>query len=221
LEQGQTHIFEWQIPDLDGAPVSQIGLELCSEKRADGVLVLDALGWDGAPKVTFKRPVHNGTMWARAWVNAADHFEQGFPEAFRLVQDHGTGMLIQGGRDWQNYQVWAVITPHMVKTFGLAVRVQGLERFYELQLDPAGKVRLVKALDGIRVLAEQTMAVQIGSPYELRIDVKENLIVAFVNNELIFEVQDSKKPLVNGGIALVVEEGRVGCDEIHLGPLER
>lgn len=220
LQEGESFVFEWRIPDLGGAPVAQVGLELSSSARSDGILVLDWLTWEGTPSVIFKRPSHNGSMWARAWVNAADYCDQWWPEAFRLVQDHGTGMVIQGSRDWQDYQVKAVITPHMVTSFGLAVRVQGLERYYELQLDPAGKARLVKALDGVKVLAEKDLEVNCGSPYELHMAVKGVHIDAFINGKRVFEIDDMDRPLNNGGIALVCEEGRIGCDSVSINPLE-
>jgi hypothetical protein len=183
-------------------------------------LVLDWLSWEGTPSVTFKRPIHNGTMWARAWVNAADYFDQWWPEDFRLVQDHGTGMLIQGGRDWQDYQVKAVITPHMAASFGLAARVQGLERYYELQLNPAGKARLVKVLDGVKVLAETNLEVNYDTPYEMRLAVKGVHIDAYVNGKSVFAVDDRNRPLKDGGIALVCEEGRIGCDLVNISPIE-
>ena len=220
LQEGQSFVFEWRIPDLDGSPIAQVGLELSSDTCSDGVLVLDRLTWDGIPNVIFKRPSHNGTMWSRAWVNAADYFDLWWPEAFRVVQDHGTGMLIQGGRDWQDYQVKAVITPHMVASFGLAARVQGLQRFYQLQLDPAGKARLVKALDGINVLVEKEFEVKLGLPYELHLAVKAAHIDAYINGSHIFGIDDIDRPLKNGGIALVCEEGRIGCDTISIMPLE-
>ncbi len=220
LQESESFVLEWQIPDLDGAPIAQVGLELSSETRSGGIVILDWLTWDGTPHITFKRPSHNGIMWARAWVNAADYFDLWWPEAFRVVQDQGTGMLIQGGRDWQDYQVNAVITPHMVTSFGLAARVQGLERYYELQLDPSGKARLVKALDGVRVLAEMDYEVNYGSAYELRLDVKDVHIEAYINGEPVFTFDDRHRPLKNGGIALVCEEGRIGCNTVSIGPLE-
>ena len=219
LQGGDTFIFEWQIPNLDGAPIAQVGLEVSSASPSDGILVLDWLTWEGAPHVIFKRPSHNGTLWARAWVNAVDYFEPVWPEAFRLIQDHGTGMIIQGGRDWQDYQVKAVITPHMVSAFGLAVRVQGLERYYELQLDCAGKARLLKALDGIQVLAEKEFTFNFGSPYELQIQVERGHIDAYINQEHVFAIQDQARPLINGGVALICEEGRIGCNEVSIRPL--
>jgi ADP-ribosylglycohydrolase len=219
IQAGESFVFDWQIPDLDGAPIAQVGIELSSEMRSDGILVLDWLTWEGTPNMVFKRLSHNGTMWSRAWINAVDHYDPWWPEAFRLIQDHGTGMLIQGGRDWEDYQVKAVITPHMADSFGLAARVQGLERYYELQLDPAGKARLMKALDGIQVLAEIDLEVNYGLPYELHLAVKGIHIDAFINGKRVFAIDDRNKPLNNGGIALVCEEGRIGCEVVSIAPV--
>ena len=219
LREGEFFIFDWLIPDLGGAPVARVGLELSAAALSDGVLVLDWLTWDGTPRQVFKRPEYEGSMWARAWVNAADYFEPVWPEAFRLIQDHGTGMVIQGGRDWQDYEVRAAITPYMVATCGLAARVQGLQRYYELQIDPLGKARLVKALDGMRILAETDLAVRYDDPYDLAMIVSGNRIQASINGVTRFDVRDEERPLLGGGIALVCAEGCIGCDSVSIAPL--
>jgi hypothetical protein len=57
---------------------------------------LDFLTWDGTPDATFTRPAFAGTMWRSAWANAVDQYEGRWAEPFRLMQNEGTGMLIQG-----------------------------------------------------------------------------------------------------------------------------
>ena len=51
---------------------------------------------------------------------------------------------MQGTREWQNYEVEADITPWLVDAAGIGARVQGLKRFYSLQLVKGNKVRLIK-----------------------------------------------------------------------------
>ncbi len=46
---------------------------------------------------------------ARAWANAIDQYDARWPEAFRLVQNEGTGLLITGTRDWIDYTVSSTI----------------------------------------------------------------------------------------------------------------
>ena len=145
MRPGQDCELVWTIPDLDGQPVAEIGLAIASEKRASGTLYLDWLTWTGSPHMRLRRPAEGGKMWSRAWVNAVSEHGYRYPEAYRLMQNHGTGMLIQGTRDWQDYSVRAEIVPHMVNSTGLAARVQGLKRYYALLVTHDQKARLVKA----------------------------------------------------------------------------
>jgi hypothetical protein len=115
-------------------------------------------------------------------------------------------LLITGTREWTDYAVQATIRPHLVKNAGIAARVQGMRRFYALLLSVDGKVRLLKALDGDKVLAETKLEWEFGSDYELRLAVQVRAV-------------DSDRPLRGGGIALVIEEGRMSTEEVRVGPL--
>jgi ADP-ribosylglycohydrolase len=216
LPPGEAMHLEWQVPDLGGMPIAQIGISISSNEPADGVIYLDRLAWDGSPNVAFHRPVASGRMWKQEWVNGADFFEDGFGEAFRVIQNRGRGLVITGTREWTDYRVQASITPHLVKAFGLAARVQGLERYYALLLCNQNTIRLIKRLDGEILLAEQAFAWEFGQPYRLQITVKGNRILVSVDGVLLLQVNDLDRPLSGGGIALVCEEGRIGTDEVSV-----
>jgi len=216
LAPGETIHLEWQVPDLSGAPIAQIGISISSHDPAEGVVYLDQLSWDGSPNLTFHRPAASGRMWKRQWVNAADFFEDGFGEAFRVIQNRGRGLVITGTREWTDYSVQASITAHLAKAFGLAARVQGLERYYALLLCNQNTIKLIKRLDGEILLAEQAFAWEFGKPYHLQITVKGNQISVSVNQTLVFKVEDPDRPLSRGGIALICEEGHIGTDEVTL-----
>jgi ADP-ribosylglycohydrolase len=216
LPPGETIQLEWQVPDLGGMPIAQVGFSISSREPAEGVVYLDHLSWDGSPSLTFHRPVASGRMWKRQWVDAADFFEDGFGEAFRVIQNRGRGLVMTGTREWTDYSVQASLTPHLVKAFGLAARVQGLERYYALLLANQNAVKLIKRLDGEKVLAEQTFAWEFGLPYRLELTVKGNKILASIDGVLSFKIEDPDRPLSSGGIALVCEEGRIGMDEVSI-----
>ena len=218
LLPGKTVYLEWQVPALGGAPIAQVGISISSYEPADGVIHLDRLSWDGAPNVTFRRPLTAGRMWKQQWVNAADFFEDEFGEAFRVVQNRGRGFVMTGTREWTDYSLQARLTPHLVKAFGLAARVQGLERYYGLLLSNRDTIKLIKCLDGEIVLAEKAFEWKFGQSYNLRIAIKDNQILVIVNGELLFNVEDAHRSLSSGGIALVCEEGRVGTDEVSVSP---
>ena len=220
IAAGANHEFAWQIPDTGGAPIAEVGVEIGSERRADGSLYLDYLTWAGAPHVTLTRPAGDGTMWHRAWVNGVDQCGPQSPESFRLVQNHGTGLLMHGTREWTDYRVSAVITPHMARATGLAARVQGMRRYYALLLGSDGQARLVKALDGDTVLAAQDFAWHFGGSYRLSLQVVGNHLEAAIDDRQLFAVGDTDRPLTGGGIALVCEEGRMATDAVVVSPVD-
>jgi len=209
-------VLEWQIPDLGGAPIAQAGISISSDEPAEGIVHLDRLSWDDVPNVTFRKPATKSRMWKRQWVNAVDYFEDGFGESFRVIQNRGRGLLITGTCEWTDYRAQTTITPHLVKAFGLAVRVQGQERYYALLLSDQTTVNLVKRLDGETVLAQRAFAWQFGKSYELRLEAHGNQIQAWVDGILLFNLDDLECPLLSGGIALVCEEGRIGTDEVSI-----
>lgn len=158
-------------------------------------------------------------MWRRAWVNGVDRFDEHSPEPYRLVQNSGTGLLIQGTREWTDYEMDARVRPHMVTSAGIGARVQGMRRYYALLLIKGGKARLVKALDGDVVLAEKGFSWDFDVTYELRLKVRGNRLRASIDGEEIFDVEDDDRPLTGGAVALVCEEGRMESEVVRVRPL--
>lgn len=211
------HEFNWQIPSTDGFPIAEIGLEITSEKWNHAEMMLDYLTWEGAPEVTFTR-TEGGKMWRRAWVNGVDEWME-WAEPFRLIQNEGTGLIIQGTREWTDYEVGADVTPHMVEAAGLAARVQGMKRYYALNLCRDKKVRLVKALDGDTVLAEADFAWEFGETHDFALRLSGNRIQAFLDDRPLFDVEDTHRPLTGGGIGLLCTEGRTATQTVHVKPI--
>ncbi len=230
LQAGAAHQFEWIMPDLGGAPIAEIGVEVQSSQRIDGTLYLDYLTWRDTPTVTLQRPAHAmptskrdatapaTNMWRMAWVDAMDQYDWWWPEAYRLVQNRGRGLLIQGTREWESYQAEATVTIHLAKAAGIAARVQGLQRYYALLLCNDGFVRLVKRLDGESVLAEEPCPWQPGATHTLHLRVAGNEIVASLDGQTLFTVADAERPLLNGGVAFVCEEGRLMSEAMRVSP---
>jgi ADP-ribosylglycohydrolase len=220
LRSGSDHEFEWRVGDMGGQPIAQVGLEIGSDSVANGTVYLDYLTWDGTPDVMLTRPVEGGTMWRRAWVSGVDRYDSRWPEPYRLIQNHGTGLLIQGARDWTDYKVSAPITPHMVVSAGIGARVQGMRRYYALLLGDGDKARLIKALDGDGVLAETDFPWQFDVTYELGLEVRGNRLRASIDGKDLFEVEDDDRPLAGGAVAFVCEEGRMESDVIRVQPVD-
>jgi hypothetical protein len=220
LEPGASHEFIWRIDDIGGVPIAAVGVELSASRRASGTVYLDYLTWDGEPDVVLGRPAGGGTMWRQAWVNAISRFDGWWPEPYRLIQNEGMGLLIQGTREWRDYHVHAAVTPHMATSAGIGARVQGLRRYYALLLCHGRKARLVKALDGDHVLAETDFPWEFGNSYDLRLQVSGPRIQGWINGQRIFDVQDTERPLESGAVALLCEEGRMATDAVTVRPAD-
>ena len=232
LEPGARHTFNWSIEGAGNEPIAEIGVAIHSGERTQGTVYLDYLTWEGEPNTTFTRSessfnrprpwITGPQMWRRAWVNGVDGYDYWWPESFRIVQNRGRGLLITGTREWVDYEVKSDMTLHMCKAAGIAARVQGMRRYYALLLtradDGRGVARLVRALDGDTVLAETDFPWENGDTHTFALRVTGNRLQAAIDDldRSLFDVTDGE--LDGGGIALVVEEGRVMSDEVAVKP---
>jgi hypothetical protein len=215
LQAGVAHEFAWTMPDLGGHPYAELGLALLTS----GAARLEWLTWDGAPHVVLGRPATSGSLWQRAWVNGVDQLHWNQTEAYFLCQNHGTGLLSQGTREWRDYRVSARVTPRMCASGGLAARVQGLRRYYALLLDPpAGCVRLVKGLDAERTLAEAMLPIRWQQPYDVTLEVTGARVRAWLDGAQLFDITDADDPLLGGGVALVCQEGTLTAGTVIVRP---
>jgi len=220
LAPGKARELTWRIPEFGGQPVAQIGLDVRPDTGSSGTLYLDYVTWKGMPDMRLGRPEGRGTMWRRAWVNGVDQFEGRWPEPYRIVQNRGTGLLIQGTQDWTDYRVSAPFTIHLAKAGGIAARVGGLRRYYALLLCDDGRARLVKTLDGDTVLGEIAFPWDVRRPYQLSLSVTHDRIEASIDGTQVFDVVDRERPLLTGGVGLICEEGCLASEAVSVRPPE-
>ncbi len=234
LAAGESAQLSWQVPDLEGYPIACVGIQISGESGASGRVYLDTLDWEGTPDIRLKRPYKRdysrlgrgkgAQMWKKAWVNGMDTRDRlteldFWPETYRLIQNQGRGLFMHGSRDWTDYQVSAKFTPHMCKAGGLGARVQGMKRYYALLCDQEG-VRLVSTLEGEdEVLAQSNGGWTLGNAHELTLKVKGNSLAGYVDGKLVVKADDPDARFSGGGIALISEEGRIGCEDVEVRPL--
>jgi hypothetical protein len=221
LAAGEYKEMSWIIPDTYSQPIAAIGVKCEGET---GPVYLDHLGWEGEPDIVLTRPFGSKDhqepplVWRQAWVDALDMWEVGWPEPYRLVQNEGRGLIMQGTREWKNYHVEADIRPWLMDAGGIAVRVQGLKRFYALQLVAGNKIRLLKALDGDTILGEKDFEWEINKTYTLKVHVSGNQLKAWVDGVLQFDITDEGSRLSGGGVAYVVDQGHLSSQAMTVKP---
>jgi len=223
IEAGEYAEIKWVIPDTFGQPIAEIGLEF---EGNSGTVFLDFLTWTGEPEIILSRPLGSENfqnpplIWRYAWVNGMDIWDQCWPEPYRLIQNKGCGLIIQGTREWKNYEVEADITPWLMHAGGIAAHVQGMQRFYAFQLVKGNKIRLLKALDGDRILAEKEFEWSVNNTYQLRMIIFQNRIQAWVDDQLQFQGEDEENPINCGGVAYIVNQGHLSSQAMSVKPAE-
>jgi ADP-ribosylglycohydrolase len=211
--------LSWKVDTGADTPIFEVGVELVSGTARTSRVRLDSMNWEGVPACVFRRP-HDGLQWASAWIKGVDEWGTAFPESFHISQNRGSGLLIQGMREWRDYEVSARIVPLLATRSGLAVRVQGMRRYYAFAVHSSGRLQLVKERDGRQVLAEVEVPGGDRKEYGLRVSVRGRTIRAFLDDAEYIHFEDTHAPLESGAIGLFLEEGTLLCDEVRLRPLE-
>lgn len=220
LAPGRETILRWRIPDLDGQPIQEIGVALAARQEpACGAVILDYLRWDGAPNLHLRKPREPSDFWRRAWVNNVSFFSKNFPQAFRISQDRGEGMIIHGSRQWTDYRVAADVTMHLAEYAGIGVRVQGLRRYYAALLTRSGSARIVKAYDGVvKVLAEAPLTSAFETQYDFIVEVVGRRIRWMIGDFGLEAKDEDENALLDGGVSLIICEGASSSNDIRVTP---
>ena len=223
LTPGSEEILEWTIPDdMDCQPIQQLGLALSVQSGYfDGTVWLNYLRWDGTPQLILRRPKDAPCdFWRQAWVNGVSKFHQHMTPSFFLAQDDGEGIVSYGTREWKDYKISVTnFRINLGSPTGVAVRVQGLRRYYAFVFKAGNRVAIVKALDEEReVLAVAHFQWDLDVAYEIDLTVKADSIKARVNGQGVLEATDSKYG--EGGIGFVLTNGSIAVDEVRIGPAD-
>jgi hypothetical protein len=158
-------------------------------------------------------------MWPRAWVDGVSHYSTVWPEdAFRAVQDAGTGLLMTGG-PWSDLTIEAELTPGLAAEVGLAVRLAGLRRYHALVVSRADNEARLVAREHARetVLARIPLEWQEGQAHALQLTEAAGLLTGSIDGRIIGPAPLSQgAPL--GGVGILVTEGRVGTSRVRVRP---
>ena len=219
LQPGEERIIAWTLPDLGGHPIQAIGLALSTPARhAEGAVLLDYLRFDGTPELHLRRPAEPSDYWRQTWVNGVSFFSKRFPPSFRISQDRGEGIIINGTRQWTDYRVSADIMVHLADYGGVAVRVQGLRRYYGALLTRQGTLRIVKVRDDeTTVLAETPFAWNLEAVYQISVDAVGDRITCSVGGKTLVAHDGAKDRFTDGGIALIVARGALSSNDVRVG----
>ena len=179
LIPGAWHTLRWQIPRLDGAYLSQVGVVVrnLGANWESGAFHVKALDWSGVPDyaIDFSRERHEGgtvSQWTR--LRGYWRLDDG--------QLHGSGPglceLYTGDIDWSDYALEVTVMPLIGEHHAANVRVQGAQRSYAAGLAPDGMLVLYRKAGGrYEQVASVPFAWRHGERYTLRITARGDRLV--------------------------------------------
>ena len=222
IKPGGTAELTYPVPDTDGQPICEVGLEVSADgTEAGGRVLLDTLTWSGPPDVILKRPEAGGELWERAWVNGADQLSTGWVSpgwTYRVIQNEGTGLVTQGASSWNNYTVAVDVWPHLAGRVGLVAAGRGLRRYLALMLDTDKRIRLVRQHDDVQtILAGSEFEWAWEQKLSLSLTVTDSKITATVDGEVLRADGDGL-PL-NGAVGFLVEQGHAEWGAVTVRPV--
>ena len=213
LQPGEKCVLTWTLPDLGGQPIGEVGIAVSTDGRATGAVILEYLRWDGVPEVRLARPKDGGAFWRQAWVNGVTSFWP-WQKAFRINQSSGEGLLAYGTREWTDYTVASELAVNLGDG-GVAVRVQGMRRYYAIRLLRREALQIVRVRDDEQlVLSECPFPFVLDKSIGLRATVRGTAITVVADGITLAARDDSPERLANGGTGLIVSDGMLQTDAV-------
>ncbi|KAL7920946.1 ADP-ribosylglycohydrolase [Trichoderma austrokoningii] len=216
LDVGEMHSLVWTIPDeMDSQPIQKVGLVLSSDTTNpySGTIWLDSLSWTGVPDMVLRVPLKQPCeFWHRAWVNGADKFSN---FSFLIAQGQGEGIIIYGTREWDNYSVTVPnFTVKLGAPAGLAIRVQGINRYYAVTFTADKRINIVKAHDMHRsVLSSAAFSWELDCKYQVTLAAHDTTIFVRIDDTELRAVDSQYK---GGGFGLIATDGCVSADSFTI-----
>ncbi len=214
LSKGSNEV-SWKIPDTMGRAVYRLGIELVSDTRMDGRVILRSMDWKGSPE-RFHMGLANEltpnispfvirTKWMMAFMNSTKHTGPDYLATFAVSHPEPNGVLTIGSMDWDDYSVESRIQFVHAKYGGLVARSKGHRRYYGAVFGDGHFYIYCRRDEEMRVLATSERTYVEGDWHDVRFDVKGSTLTMYVDGEVAATCEDTT--YTNGAAGYVVGEG--------------
>jgi len=212
------------VPDSAGWPMTDLGIELASDRPARGDLLVDRVTKSGGPGLLLKagRWPMDEKGRALGWIGNEDRIcafaaghTRAFPAGMTITRNEGFGFLVTGNTDWHDYSIGARFAVHVAERGGLLARFQGLERHLALVKTPTA-LRLILRYYGEKVLDEIPCLWATDEAHSLRLAVKGTRLSAFCDGKQV--MSGTEDQLGSGGAGLLFDSGTIYAGDLAIGP---
>lgn len=228
LAAGKPAKLAWKIPDTQGWPIAQLGIQFDGPPGAAGIVDVNWVTWSGSPGIRFDDAFRGdrGADSLLGWIgnckltyrNAWSKGGQG--GAVNLVSNRGVGLMHTGTADWVDYAVRGELSVRLADRAGLAARYCGLYRYVAMVFNRvARELQLVRQYDDqTTILAKAPCEWQLNEVHELRIEVAGQEACGYADGQSTPLLEGRFEGLSAGGIALLSDTGTTSFAEVAVTP---
>lgn len=216
LKKGDNYI-KWLVPDVGGHAIYRLGIQLLSEERLDGSVILRSLDWSNAPvKYQMGRsmdmtpsltPWTTDTAWLKTFVSSADHFNPDYTVTFSICHAYKNGVVTTGTADWRDYSVESTITFSQQDGAGLVARAKGHRRYYGAMFTEGKAVIYRQENERRFVIEEKPFPYRIDDTYRMKFTVNGSRLALEVDGEEVLCGTDTAYKCGQAGF--VVDSGAI------------
>lgn len=226
LAQGE-NTLRWTVPDTKGRAVYRLGLELVSDRRKDGRVILRTVDWQGAPSRFHMgtaqeltpgiSPFVIRTKWMMAFMNSTKHTGPDYLATLAISHPERNGVMTIGTIDWADYSVESRIQFVHAEYAGLVARAKGHRRYYAAVFG-GGEMRIIRRRgEEVSVLAVADRTYREGDWHDFRFEVKGSRLTFLVDGETVCSCTDTVYS--SGACGFVVDEGAIVANEFTVEAL--
>ncbi|QUW23041.1 ADP-ribosylglycohydrolase family protein [Sporosarcina sp. Marseille-Q4063] len=211
------NFLEWELPNTGGHSIYRFGIELTSEKRLDGRVVIKSIDWKNEPrKFEMKKaidltpsmtPWTTDTTWIKSFMSSIENFNPDFAETFSISHSTANGVATIGGTDWEDYSVSSQLIFTNQESAGLVARSKGHRRYYSV-LFTNSKLKICKRRDAELIeLATVDFNLELDKRYDVIFYLKGETLEVSINGDVMVTAKDDEYR--SGGAGFVVNSGAI------------
>ena len=228
LVQGENTV-SWEIPDTKGRAIYRLGIELVSDTRKDGKIIIKTVDWEGAPKQFHMgtaqeltpglSPFVIRTKWQMAFMNSCKNAGPDYLATFAISHPERNGVMTIGTMDWDNYTVESTIQFVHAEYAGLVARAKGHRNYYAAVFSH-GKIQIIKCQKGqVTILKEaENLTYKEGDWHVFKFEVCDTALTLYIDGEKAVSCEDST--FTHGACGYVVDEGAIVAKEFTVSAIK-
>lgn len=206
LTPGDWQKFNYSIPSLEAACLSEAGIELIpvrNEKEKPFIIYIDDFNFSGIPNYSVDFGKETMEEWEPLHLEVSQFtYLRGM---WKLEDGELSGSYCgepaeayTGDIQWQDYTFTAVIIPKLGQYHNINFRVQGAIRSYAVGLAEDKQLVLYKNDNGYKKLKAVDFEWDFDNTYKIRIAAVKNNFKIYVESQLLIEYIDENQPYLKG-----------------------